>query len=81
MKLVSKLATSLKPLILSPPIAWQSEEIGQGSDITKFKVSHMTRLKKFFRSMKRGYYESRLMALSVVSFNNGRAKIISVLKK
>jgi glycosyl transferase, family 25 len=78
---ISKLTTSLKPLILNPPIAWQSEEIGQGSDITKFTVSHMNRLKKFFRSMKRGYYEIRLLPYQLFLLCIGRAKIISVTKK
>ena len=78
---VSKLVTSMKPLILNPPIAWQSEEIGQGSDITKFKVSQMTRLKKIIRSLKRGYYEIRLLPYQMFLLLIGKAKIILVSKK
>ena len=78
---VSKLVTSMKPLILIPPIAWQSDEIGQGSDITKFKVAHMGSLKKLFRSIKRGYYELRLLPYQLFLLLIRKAKIISVSKK
>jgi glycosyl transferase, family 25 len=78
---VSQLATSIKPLILNPPIAWQSEEIGQGSDITIFKMRSMTRLSKLFRSIKRGYFELRLLPYQLILLLIGKAKIISVSKK
>ena len=78
---VSNLVTSMKPLILIPPIAWQSDEIGGGSDITKFKVAHMGRLKKLFRSIKRGYYELRLLPYQLFLLLIRKAKIISVSKK
>ena len=71
----------MKPLILIPPIAWQSDEIGQGSDITKFKVAHMGSLKKLFRSIKRGYYELRLLPYQLFLLLIRKAKIISVSKK
>ena len=68
-------------MILNPPIAWQSDEIGQGSDITRFKVANMTRLKKLLRSIKRGYYELRLLPYQLFLLLTGKAKIISVSKK
>jgi glycosyl transferase, family 25 len=57
---VSKLSSSLKPFILVPPIAWQSDEIGQGSDIDDFNTMHLSKRRKIFRSLKRAYYETRL---------------------
>ena len=37
---VSKLCTALNAMILVPPIVWQSEIVGQGSDIGNEKISN-----------------------------------------
>lgn len=78
---VSRLSKVMKPLILNPPIAWQSDEIGQGSDITKYKVLPITRLAKLSRSIKRGYYEIRLIPYQLFLLIIGKARIISVFKE
>jgi glycosyl transferase, family 25 len=78
---VSKLCSSLKPLILVPPIAWQSDDIGHGSDITQFVEVPISRLKKKIRSIKRGYFEARLWPYQLFVLLTGKAKIISVSKK
>ena len=78
---VSKLSSSIKPMILVPPIAWQSEDIGHGSDITQFIELPMSKFFKKLRLVKRGYYEVRLWPYQLFLLIMGRAKIISVYKK
>jgi glycosyl transferase, family 25 len=78
---VSKLCASIKPLILVPPIAWQSEDIGHGSDITQFVEMPISRFKKKIRSIKRGYFEARLWPYQLFVLLIGKAKIISISKK
>jgi glycosyl transferase family 25 len=78
---VSMLSSLMKPMILVPPIAWQSEDIGHGSDITQFKELPLSKLKKKMRSLKRGYFETRLWPYQLFLLIIGRAKIISVYKK
>ena len=78
---VSMLSSLMKPIILVPPIAWQSEDIGHGSDITQFKELPLSKLKKKMRSLKRGYFETRLWPYQLFLLIIGRAKIISVYKK
>ena len=57
---VSKLSSSLRPFILVPPIAWQSVEIGQGSNIDDTNRVYLSKARKIFRSIKRAYYETKL---------------------
>lgn len=58
---VSKLCSSLRPYILVPPIAWQSVEIGQGSNIDDSNRMHLSKVKKILRSIKRAFYEAKLL--------------------
>lgn len=78
---VSKTTSILNPLILVPPIAWQSTEIGQGSDINKNENKSIPKLKKIMRSLKRGYYEIRLWPYQLYLLLIGKAKIVSISKK
>lgn len=78
---VSKLSSNLEPLIMVPPIAWQSNDIGQGSDIFQENAKPLSRFKKNLRSLKRGYYESRLWHYQLYILLIGKAKIITVSKK
>jgi len=79
---VSKLSTSLAPMILIPPIAWQSDEVGQGSNIVgSYKLNPISKSKKLMRSIKRAYYESRLWPYQLFVLIFGIAKLISIDKK
>ena len=78
---VSKLSSSLKPSIMVPAIAWQSEDIGHGSDITQFGGLPISRFKKKMRSVKRGYFEARLWPYQLLVLLIGKAKIINVYTK
>jgi glycosyl transferase, family 25 len=78
---VSKLASSLKPFILVPPIAWQSVEIGQGSNIDDFNTMHLSKTKKIFRSIKRAYYETRLWPKQLFLLLTGVARIKKIFPK
>ena len=78
---VSKLCTALNAMILVPPIAWQSEIVGQGSDIGNEKISNSSKKQYFFRSLKRAYYESRLWPYQLLVLVSGIAKLISIDKK
>ena len=79
---VSKLCTSLGPLILIPPIAWQSVEFGQGSNIVgSYNKKPISKLKKIIRSFKRSYFESRLWPYQLWMLINGKAKIKSIFPK
>ena len=79
---VSKLCTSLAPLILVPPITWQSIEVGQGSNIVgSYKLNPISKRQKFFRSIKRAYYESRLWPYQILVVIMGIAKIRNILPK
>jgi glycosyl transferase family 25 len=78
---VSRFSSVIKPMILVPPIAWQSEDIGHGSDITQFLELPMSKFKKKMRSIKRGYFEAKLWPYQLFLLITGRAKIISIYKK
>jgi len=78
---VSRLSSNLTPFILVPAIAWQSNDIGQGSDIYAFSSETLSNFKKQLRSIKRGYYEARLWPYQLIMLMVGRAKIIKVIKK
>jgi len=78
---VSKLCTSLNSMILVPPIAWQSEIVGQGSDIGNEETLNFTKKKHFFRSVKRAYYESKLWPYQFFILITGVAKLIIVAKR
>ena len=78
---VSKLCTSLNSMILVPPIAWQSEIVGQGSDISNEKTFNFTKKKHFFRSFKRAYYESKLWPYQLFVLITGVAKLVTVSKR
>ena len=78
---VSKLCTSLNSMILVPPIAWQSEIVGQGSDISNEKTLNFTKKKHFFRSFKRAYYESKLWPYQLFVLITGVAKLVTVSKR
>ena len=78
---VSQLSSKLEPLILVPPVAWQSDEIGQGSDIDEDNYKAISKLKKIPRSIKRGYYEIRLWPYQLFVLLSCKAKIIKVSKK
>ena len=64
-----------------PAIAWQSEDIGHGSDITQFGGLPISRFKKKMRSVKRGYFEARLWPYQLLVLLIGKAKIINVYTK
>jgi glycosyl transferase family 25 len=78
---VSKLCTVLNSLILIPPVSWQSNSIGQGSNINNEKILDMSKRKYFFRSLRRAYYESRLWPYQLFILIIGIARIITVNKK
>ena len=79
---VSKACTALKPMILIPPIAWQSVEAGQGSNITgSYKKNQLSNLKKIKRSLKRSYYESRLWPYQLWILFRGKAKLKNIFPK
>ena len=79
---VSKLCTSLAPMILIPPIAWQSVEVGQGSNIAgSYEKKPISKLKKLLRSFKRSYFESRLWPYQLWMLIIGKAKIKSIFPK
>ena len=79
---VSKVCTALQPMILIPPIAWQSVEVGQGSNIAgSYKVNQLSKLKKMKRSFKRSYYESRLWPYQLWILLRGKAKLKSIFTK
>ncbi|MDB4839210.1 glycosyltransferase family 25 protein [Amylibacter sp.] len=78
---VSKLCTVLNSLILTPPISWQSHGVGQGSNIINDKVFTSSKRKYFFRSLKRGYYECRLLPYQLFLLVIGAAKIVIVNKE
>jgi glycosyl transferase, family 25 len=79
---VSKVCTTLQPMILIPPIAWQSVEVGQGSNIAgSYKVNQLSKLKKMKRSLKRSYYESRLWPYQLWILLRGKAKLKSIFIK
>ncbi|MDB9991410.1 glycosyltransferase family 25 protein [Amylibacter sp.] len=75
---VSKISTVLGPFILVPPVAWQSEELGQGSDIDGDGYMQIPKLKKFCRSIKRGFYEVRLWPYQLYILLTRKAKIVLV---
>ena len=79
---VSKVCTALKPMILIPPIAWQSVEAGQGSNIVgSYKINQLSKLKKIKRSLKRSYYESRLWPYQLWILLRGKAKLKNIFPK
>ncbi|MDB4078607.1 glycosyltransferase family 25 protein [Amylibacter sp.] len=79
---VSKVCTALNPMILIPPIAWQSVEVGQGSNIVdSYKLNPLSKLKKIKRSLKRLYYESRLWPYQFWILISGKAKLKSIFPK
>ena len=79
---VSKLCTVLSPMILLPPVAWQSVEIGLNSDIAhSYEQYPLSKLKKIKRSIKRSYYECRLWPYQLSMLICGKAKIKSVFPK
>ena len=79
---VSKVCTALKPMILVPPIAWQSVEIGQGSNIVdSYKLNPLSKLNKIKRSLKRSYYEARLWPYQFWIIITGKAKLKSIFPK
>jgi glycosyl transferase, family 25 len=78
---VSKLCTALKSMILVPPISWQSQLIGQGSNINNEKMFNLSKRKHYLRSCKRAYYETRLWPYQLFILIIGAAKIVTVDKK
>ena len=76
---VSKLSSALNPLIMVPPLAWQAFENGFDSDIDNHLP--LPKLKKFFRSLKRAYFETRLLPYQIFVLCSGLAKIVVVNKK
>ena len=79
---VSEVCTALKPMILIPPIAWQSVEAGQGSNIVgSYKINQLSKLKKIKRSFKRSYYESRLWPYQLWILLRGKAKLKNIFPK
>tara|TARA_B110001450_G_C17582121_1_gene465395 strand:+ start:75 stop:875 length:801 start_codon:yes stop_codon:yes gene_type:complete len=78
---VSKLSSSLEPLILVPPIAWQLNENGDFSNIDDDIKKPLPKLYKYIRSIKRGYYECRLLPYQLIILLSGKAKIKLVEKK
>lgn len=78
---VSKLCTALKSMILIPPISWQSHQVGQGSNINNESIEKSSKRKKYFRSLKRAYYETRLWPYQLFVLAIGAAKIITVIKR
>lgn len=78
---VSKLCTALNSMILVPPIAWQSNIVGQGSDIGYEQIPNFSLKQYFFRSLKRAYYETRLWPYQLFILIVGVAKIIPINKK
>lgn len=77
---VSKLSSSLNPLILIPPLAWQENVNGDHSNIDDDQPN-ISKIKKFIRSLKRGYFEIRLLPYQIFILITGKAKIHKVFKK
>jgi|SaaInlStandDraft_1057018.scaffolds.fasta_scaffold46067_2 glycosyl transferase family 25 len=76
---VSKVSSALSPLMMVPPLAWQTYKFGFDSDIDiQIKIS---KVKKFLRSVRRAYYETRLLPYQIFALLSGIAKIKSVNKK
>ena len=78
---VSKLCTALQTMILIPPISWQSHNIGKGSDIINDKVLLTTGRKPLIRSIKRAYYETRLLPYQLFLYITNKAEIITFFRK
>jgi glycosyl transferase, family 25 len=79
---VSKVCTELKPMILIPPIAWQTVEAGQGSNIVgSYEKNQLSKLKKIKRSLRRSYYESRLWPYQLWILLWGKAKLKNIFPK
>lgn len=74
---VSKLASVLTPHIMVPPLAWQTYEFDSDID---YKLP-INKLEKTLRSVKRAYYEIRLLPFQIWVLFFRDAKIITVNKK
>lgn len=77
---VSPLFSRLSPVIAVPPLAWQSAEVGQGSNLAQPepRPDLRKRLGRLGRSLRRGWHDVRLLPRSLGLILLGRAQTVTL---
>ena len=73
---VSKICSKLKPLVLIPAVAYQSDDFDLKSDITNDNTHKKSKLRRKILSIKRGFFEIRLLPYQILMVVFGTAKIV-----